>query len=86
MAIFGPEIVIFDSKGKIRLKNALKISVEWPVFKGFTFFSFLILRPGEDYNLYFRSWSAQVKCQRTVLGCRGGNLGQAAGSGDLYID
>jgi hypothetical protein len=60
---FGTEIVISGSIRRIRLKIALKIYLERPVFKGFTFFSFLILVPGEDYNLCFRSWSAQVKRQ-----------------------
>jgi len=45
------------------LKIVLKISGKGMFFKGFTFFSFLILHPGEDYNLCFRSWSAQVKRQ-----------------------
>jgi len=39
----------------------------------FTFFSFLILHPGEDYNLFFRSWSAQVKRQELFSAVRGGN-------------
>jgi len=54
----GTEIVVSGSIRVIRLKIVLKISVKGLLFKGFTFFSFLILLPGEDYNLCFRSWSA----------------------------
>jgi hypothetical protein len=51
----GTEIIVFGSIRETRSKIVLKISVERPVFKGFNFFSFLILLPGEDYNLFFRS-------------------------------
>jgi hypothetical protein len=63
MAVFSSKIVVFSSTTWIRLKIALNIYLERLVFKAFTFFSFLILLPGEDYNLRFRSWSAQVKRQ-----------------------
>ncbi|OHB62403.1 MAG: hypothetical protein A2168_03360 [Planctomycetes bacterium RBG_13_50_24] len=84
MPIFGTEIVVFGSKRKIWLKNALKISVNGLYFKGLTFFSFLILHPGEDYNSSFLNWSAQVKCQRTVFGCRGGNWSRQPVQAFLY--
>jgi len=45
------------------LKIVLKISGKVMFFKDFSFFSFLILHPGEDYNQCFRNWSAQVKRQ-----------------------
>ena len=69
----GTEIIVSGSIRAIRLIIVLKISVERPVFKGFNFFSFLILLPGEDYNLCFRSWSAQVKRQELFSAVRGGN-------------
>src|SRR4030042_293162 len=71
-------------KNKANSKIALKISVNGLYFKGLTFFSFLILHPGEDYNSSFLNWSAQVKCQRTVFGCRGGNWSRQPVQAFLY--
>jgi hypothetical protein len=69
---FGTEIAIFGITRKIWLKIVQKISVKGLYFKGFTFFSFLILYPGEDYNQCFLSWSAQVKRQELFSAVRGG--------------